>query len=1278
MANRDVRNVQRIFAGGASASAPPVAGEDVARINQTFSDYGGVGQYDTRGARLGVQSGPSINWGAIGGNILKSLSVPQAAAATGLYKLSRAGIPLPLIGPVGTAGLRKLFEGRGDISWKNALGDFYDPEGEEFERGTDNAFSKILGTKNKYALLGAQLVIDPLWAVGITTIPAKAKTAVTAAQALDGGTEAARAIKAALPGNWKQTMAKAFTKPRGYEPPPGTARLDMARALTKSVKTANRDEKVKLARALTSIPRITSKPVRVVRDQKDLARALASLGADTRALRVEKAGKLSGRTTKIQVGKKVVNARLIRGRYAVVLSKTADDAPYYAIYDLGPDFVKAQGVKSLGPSKALSVDESVDSLAKVRDVLQRHLTDAQQQAFGKAAKRRRGRPGKMTEKQRKAFVRVLSEVGKAADQAGVAAPQATGAPRPLREAMARAIGGARQSEWVPPAMRELPEDIYEVNKFGAPENLRAALGARREAATSQFGDRVQLALGLGGSVGVKIPLPIHLNTKGLSSLKAGVFGLKPLEKAAHAITRAGDETMTAADRAVMMAAEEFGMVEEINGVLRFKEQPAVLTGIVRSVRSAVGEEEAELVKNYLRERGLWDEQLDKVYGYMDDRYQVMRAQDFAGMDPAKKRAQLLKDVEAGKEDAENQLRDFIANMEGRYTPQARRMSQTHERRQEIINEFRSGQRARSGSKRFQEDAEKLRKERDYFRNPFTRISPEQFIDDMIATGLDRSDAQKLMSMIDQRMSAKTGERFAKEAQEELPEWNAMELLNLREKHHVMMQIEQQIDELIEVAVRDYGLSWDIAPRASQAAASGISKYNQEKMPDIVRALKYGVNQQHPGSIRVWGPADWVLGKGMPFFKQILTTINPAHFVSNAYGDFRNALINGNWRHFTKGAGASMPRSQFWNLGAAGFRHSEDKVMGEYLGTGVKLTERDRRALEATYDLGNGRTMTGLELDMMTRMVGLGRGFHTTDIGDMVGLFKAVDSGNTRSVMNWMARRNINRENAQRIATFVRHVQAGHDPIYAGALTVRVHFDYSELSQFEKLVLRNVLLFYTWLKKNAILQATGVATRPALYNSLNTFEGSREKYLNEPDYYKMQGAIGTPLGNLVMPGDPYLDVYKFEFGWDSFRKNVLGAVNPGLRVPTEIGLNRSAFTGGEVQKYEGEYKQSVIAGALAGLGIPMRETSARAGGPMAPGLPAKLQYALSQTLGPQVATAQNAYVPNEEGPGFADIISRITGIGRIQQNRPEEFARSKKYRDAKKKGDATRARNAQGG
>lgn len=1270
---------------------------------------------DTGDAGSGLHIGGGLK--KAGSTVLKGLSVPGSAVFTvtnkarnelvdlGGPKLNAvmpyimAANPVTRLPGYGLAGLDYLKSTLGgkqlgakseDVSWKNAAGEFY--KNKKGDSGYFTSYSKFLGTKNPYAVLGAQVALDPLWLVGFGTAPAKvAKAAKGITEAVEltqdakklsaakGITSSLKDIKTTrvqpslfkrtqlargltgsvkvgtpqLPKARKLLLAKGLTEGAdvGRVVPSAMNRMQLATGLSETVKAAlpavSQSRRLAMARALTSIPSQAVKAGRVAEDGSAMAKALTGLSkavaeAEHTSSRARKVRNVFGRVPKAKARKTPVikpetRAALTRA-FAAVGKAAEKEYPEYV-----RSVITATGWSKKGRKAAMA------------------------RAFGA------GRP----------------EVA-LAEEAAQPVIGATGwANASRRETLAKALGGERVTSWAPPALKELPENPYAVNEFLQPENVQAALNARMTAAAEQFGERKQIMLKLFGN---EFGTGLHINSqglvktalrsrmKGLKTMKPGVFQLQPIERAARALIRAGGETEDAVSRGVMMMAEKFGMVEhDANGVMRFATEPAVRIGVVRSVRQVVDNDTAERLTEMLRSKGLWDDSHDSVMRVMDSRYETMRAQDFAQGDVQKIRKSLEYAVKNAKTrfekmDAQANLRDFISNVEGRHTPQAQRFSQTFVEREAIRKDFETGARARIGAQRFQANAEKMHKERKMFRNPFQHVTPEQFLDDMMAAGMSKDDAVAVYTMIAQDMAEKVGEGFAIEASKRLPEWNALELMTLREQHHIMIQVDQQIDELIELAVNNGDLNWAIKP-GQEGSSKLLGKYDQERTPDIVRALKYGVNQNHPGSITNARSIEWLLNTGMPVFKAILTTINPAHYVSNAYGDAKNALINtqnSGWKGFHEAMRASQPRSAAWNLGRAGFRHGEDE-----LGTAVKLTERDRAALAREWDLGNGKTMTGGELDMMARMVGLGRGYHTTDIGNMVNLFRAVDSGHGGTIMKWMTRQNVSRENAQRLVTWVNHMRAGDDPIIAGAKTVRVHFDYGELTNVEKLMMRNLFMFYTWSRKNIPLQLTGVAERPGLYNTLNAAEDSREKFLNEPGYYSEQGAVRTPLGNLTMPGDPYLDMYKFDATMSGFRKNVLGMGTPVVRVPIEVITNKQAFTGAPVTKVDDGYTPHWTAGLLRSLGAPeipgvLQDARPRVGAEKSGSWPSWMSYSLSQFMGPQAATAQAMTDPNAEGNDLSMLIGRILGP-KVQINKPETFARNKKYADAAKKANETRLR-----
>ena len=311
-------------------------------------------------------------------------------------------------------------------------------------------------------------------------------------------------------------------------------------------------------------------------------------------------------------------------------------------------------------------------------------------------------------------------------------------------------------------------------------------------------------------------------------------------------------------------------------------------------------------------------------------------------------------------------------------------------------------------------------------------------------------------------------------------------------------------------------------------------------------------------------------------------------------------------------------------------------------------------MKATYQIGD-KTYTGAELLTLARMSGLGRWYVGADIQTMYDIL------HTKGPIGWANRANMNRENAQRLETWVKHLRSVDDPFTAAAKTVRVHFDYSELTDFERVWLRNFFLFYTWMKKNSMLHANGVVMRPGLYQGYADLELNRERFANEPEYYGQQGAITIPgLGNLRF-ANPMNDIFKWDASISGLRKNLMSAITPPLRIPLELGANTNFFTGAPIHAYAGENKPNFLGGILNPTG-PRVEGMAT--------LPARVGYILGNITGPQYGTAQSAYI-NADTP--AEIGQRFVGIS-LQKNDPEKFAKQAAAKAARAKADATRKRN----
>lgn len=181
------------------------------------------------------------------------------------------------------------------------------------------------------------------------------------------------------------------------------------------------------------------------------------------------------------------------------------------------------------------------------------------------------------------------------------------------------------------------------------------------------------------------------------------------------------------------------------------------------------------------------------------------------------------------------------------------------------------------------------------------------------------------------------------------------------------------------------------------------------------------------------------------------------------------------------------------------------------------------------------------------------------------------------------------ENLSRVALFLDQLHKGV-PMEDAALHVRKYlFDYGELTDFEKSIRNTAVPFYTWLRKNLPLQIESLLSQPEKYahtgkvvNAIeeqNDQQGITVPKGERPEYLQRQDAIQVPLlttkGEKVLfnPDLPFQDldylpadeVSKGRPGAAAteMAKTGISMLNPWLKVPTELALNREAYTGREI-------------------------------------------------------------------------------------------------------------------
>lgn len=297
-----------------------------------------------------------------------------------------------------------------------------------------------------------------------------------------------------------------------------------------------------------------------------------------------------------------------------------------------------------------------------------------------------------------------------------------------------------------------------------------------------------------------------------------------------------------------------------------------------------------------------------------------------------------------------------------------------------------------------------------------------------------------------------------------------------------------------------------------------------------------------------------------YLKMTITSLQPQHYWGNATGDYTKVLVEGNLRHWVP------PTAVFQLTGTLGGRATKGSRF-------AKLVSGDIEVMNAPFMKIGGREYSGAEVLWMSHMIGLGKGFAGAEIAELSRLFEKSEGlfgvRHLKAFAKWSARQNHVREDAVRIQTWIKHMESGDDPMTAGLKTIRAHFDYNDMTDFEKNVMRQVILFYTWTRKNVPFQVKAMGQKPGLYSAYGDIERDRPKMPGEPEYISNLGLIPIPGFGAINVAAPWADLNKIPStltgGRDSFRQNVLGALAPGLKQAVEIGTGVNTLTGGKLDK-----------------------------------------------------------------------------------------------------------------
>lgn len=464
----------------------------------------------------------------------------------------------------------------------------------------------------------------------------------------------------------------------------------------------------------------------------------------------------------------------------------------------------------------------------------------------------------------------------------------------------------------------------------------------------------------------------------------------------------------------------------------------------------------------------------------------------------------------------------------------------------------------------------------------------------------------------------------------------------------------------------------------------------------------GYRDRSPEDYSDLGSRALKVGRGLKLF---FTQPWPGHYWNNMLGDFFNSMVSLGFYQAGKNtinSGLKRKYDSLSQLAMEGRRVGGKVDLGAFYHTkkvnGKTVIDTSKgRDGKKMYTVA-GRDYAGDELLALAHMAGIGRGF-TGEIGVNMGaeigatskIFESAsmslkDGVGLRKYYNIMARNNINREDAMRFRTWVSHMERnGGDPMQAALSTIDGVFDYGRLTNFEKLWMRNIIMFYTWMRLNTPYQVRSMIKNPALYSAYGDIERAREKSPFEPGYVSEMGLIPIPGYGNISIGAPWADLNKIpvpmlpnkdEGFFEKLSSDYLSSVNPIFKVPTELALNKNVFTGTPIEKYPGYLAKpkTPFIGQLAvaiGLGDMARM---KKDGEMVPAIDSRVAYGIDSITGPLTVFNRFDAPDDDSYGGWADWITHFAGLGKRVKEK-DSWEVGAEQAEAREKANETRRRNA---
>lgn len=208
--------------------------------------------------------------------------------------------------------------------------------------------------------------------------------------------------------------------------------------------------------------------------------------------------------------------------------------------------------------------------------------------------------------------------------------------------------------------------------------------------------------------------------------------------------------------------------------------------------------------------------------------------------------------------------------------------------------------------------------------------------------------------------------------------------------------------------------------------------------------------------------------------------------------------------------------------------------------------------------------------------GIGGRYTEPGVGQRGSLrHRATEKAFDNRYLQWLGEKpGANVEGIARLAPALQTMRRGGSVEDALARITRTHFDYSQMSRFDRQA-RRVIPFWTFMSRNLPLQIQMMYLQPRRYQQFNSVIRNLrgEDVEGTPPYMKALGAFplgNTTLGNLPLLAQPDLPHVRLQEDLKRYEKalsledplQAFSDVNPLATTPLEVLFKKDIFTGRE--------------------------------------------------------------------------------------------------------------------